>query len=94
MCIRDSLEVERTVPVGCFRRRQGSDVHVRLRRGRYADRILELRFGAAGTTSLWRVAPYRRQPLRGCLLYTSDAADERSNVDLGGRRIIEKKNTK
>ena len=24
----------------------------------------------------------------GCLLYTSDAADERSSVDLGGRRII------
>ena len=29
--------------------------------------------------------PYR------CLLYTSDAADERSSVDLGGRRIIKKK---
>ena len=28
----------------------------------------------------------------GCLLYTSDAADERSSVDLGGRRIIQKKN--
>ena len=25
-----------------------------------------------------------------CLLYTSDAADERSSVDLGGRRIIKK----
>ena len=35
-------------------------------------------------------------PLRstdGCLLYTSDAADERSSVDLGGRRIIKKKKT-
>ena len=30
------------------------------------------------------------QPWR-CLLYTSDAADERSSVDLGGRRIIKKK---
>src|SRR5678816_2855081 len=30
------------------------------------------------------------QPLT-CLLYTSDAADERSSVDLGGRRIIKKK---
>ena len=29
--------------------------------------------------------------LRRCLLYTSDAADERSSVDLGGRRIIKKK---
>ena len=33
--------------------------------------------------------------INGCLLYTSDAADERSSVDLGGRRIIKKKkNTK
>ena len=31
------------------------------------------------------------QPLVVCLLYTSDAADERSSVDLGGRRIIKKK---
>ena len=29
--------------------------------------------------------------MRSCLLYTSDAADERSSVDLGGRRIIKKK---
>ena len=28
---------------------------------------------------------------KGCPLYTSDAADERSSVDLGGRRIINKK---
>ena len=27
----------------------------------------------------------------GCLLYTSDAAAERSSVDLGGRRILKKK---
>ena len=37
----------------------------------------------------------RRQPFKGaCLLYTSDAADERSSVDLGGRRIIKKKKKK
>ena len=42
---------------------------------------------------------YAAQIVRGpsgkfylCLLYTSDAADERSSVDLGGRRIIKKKN--
>ena len=29
--------------------------------------------------------------IKVCLLYTSDAADERSSVDLGGRRIIKKK---
>ena len=28
---------------------------------------------------------------KACLLYTSDAAAERSSVDLGGRRIIKKK---
>src|SRR5678815_2104723 len=34
-------------------------------------------------------APTSASP--SCLLYTSDAADERSSVDLGGRRIIKKK---
>src|SRR5678815_4784646 len=33
-------------------------------------------------------------PRTACLLYTSDAADERSSVDLGGRRIIKKKKKK
>ena len=33
--------------------------------------------------------PYARR--NDCLLYTSDAADERSSVDLGGRRILKKK---
>ena len=28
---------------------------------------------------------------KGCLLYTSDAADERSSVDFGGPRFIKKK---
>ena len=32
-----------------------------------------------------------RIPGRACLLYTSDAAEERSSGDLGGRRIIKKK---
>ena len=44
-------------------------------------------------------SPRRHEPERDlteaqlvdCLLYTSDAADERSSVDLGGRRIIKKK---
>src|SRR5450756_1670261 len=35
---------------------------------------------------------WRSRPLaRGCLLYTSDAADDPLCVDLGGRRIIKKK---
>mgnify|MGYP003381487147 CR=1 FL=1 len=36
-------------------------------------------------------ANHRAAKCGGCLLYTSDAADERSSVDLGGRRIIKKK---
>ena len=35
------------------------------------------------------VTPFNRSLC--CLLYTSDAADERSSVDLGGRRILQKK---
>src|SRR5678815_5446157 len=31
--------------------------------------------------------PASRMSTHTCLLYTSDAADERSSVDLGGRRI-------
>ena len=38
-----------------------------------------------------RRRPAARAAHRRCLLYTSDAADERSSVDLGGRRIIKKK---
>ena len=39
----------------------------------------------------WLVTISSRMKRRACLLYTSDAADERSSVDLGGRRIIKKK---
>mgnify|MGYP003691294513 CR=1 FL=1 len=33
----------------------------------------------------------RKLLVEGCLLYTSDAADDSLRVDLGGRRIIKKK---
>ena len=36
--------------------------------------------------------PLLQYPGIGCLLYTSDAADDLLCVDLGGRRIINKKN--
>ena len=62
----------------------------------------QMHFTAVGPASIYRfVRPivYQNFPesilpaeLRDCLLYTSDAADERSSVDLGGRRIIKKKN--
>ena len=45
---------------------------------------------------VWTWVPYEEDHSQGkdrpCLLYTSDAADERSSVDLGGRRIIKKQN--
>ena len=46
-----------------------------------------LRGGQLAVAGPRRVGPR----LGSCLLYTSDAADERSSVDLGGRRIIKKK---
>ena len=45
---------------------------------------------AAGLPGFLSFEPYIEW-IQGCLLYTSDAADERSSVDLGGRRIIKKK---
>src|SRR5678816_1544329 len=39
----------------------------------------------------FKKAPILAALANSCLLYTSDAADERSSVDLGGRRIIKKK---
>ena len=40
----------------------------------------------------WYIQRLQKAANTSCLLYTSDAADERSSVDLGGRRIIKKKN--
>src|SRR5678816_3170224 len=45
----------------------------------YCNRLY---FRKSYRTSFWNVL------YNICLLYTSDAADERSSVDLGGRRII------
>ena len=45
------------------------------------------------TTGTVEVGVLAKNTGNTCLLYTSDAADERSSVDLGGRRIIKKKNT-
>ena len=48
-----------------------------------------LRIPSDSRRDLWKKIPY--EECLCCLLYTSDAADERSSVDLGGRRIIKKK---
>ena len=57
--------------------------------------VLMINYSSSSSTNVtacdtytWNGTPYT------CLLYTSDAADERSSVDLGGRRIIKKKNTR
>ena len=50
---------------------------------------------AQAVQALLPAAVYHSTPrILTCLLYTSDAADERSSVDLGGRRILKKKKRK
>ena len=44
------------------------------------------------SSNSWEFKIIKSDRSKPCLLYTSDAADERSSVDLGGRRIIKKKN--
>ena len=65
----------------CIRDRQGAHRH-----GRGRDRGRAVERGRPG-----RLGDALQGHDEGCLLYTSDAADERSSVDLGGRRIIKKK---
>ena len=52
---------------------------------------LYFRNGKDLSLQLVQVEKMTEPELETCLLYTSDAADERSSVDLGGRRIIKKK---
>ena len=54
-------------------------------------RFLSVFFPAAEFLVTTRITRVEGHPFKTCLLYTSDAADERSSVDLGGRRIIKKK---
>ena len=58
---------------------------------RLLDGCLKASFGSLGRPCIGAVFLVE---FPACLLYTSDAADERSSVDLGGRRIIKKKNKK
>ena len=55
------------------------------------DQMNELAFQSPGFSIKVLKQPLELTPPKTCLLYTSDAADERSSVDLGGRRIIKKK---
>ena len=59
--------------------------------------LIEPRYGfdvSLVTRVYYMVVPNQiitQEQIQVCLLYTSDAADERSSVDLGGRRTIKKK---
>ena len=53
------------------------------------DKVLSPGSGEAADRAVRRLQSV--EVVDPCLLYTSDAADERSSVDLGGRRIIKKK---
>ena len=53
------------------------------------DYPFEVEFVANAGNQEWFTHKWTQ--IHTCLLYTSDAADERSSVDLGGRRIIKKK---
>ena len=66
------------------------DVYKRQLMGRAVDRNLVRRQAREAFRTVRVYLPAYDMVLR-CLLYTSDAADERSSVDLGGRRIIKKK---
>ena len=79
--IRDLV---RSRGLGDVYKRQGHGrIQVIRRWGFFDCRSRQGRFGCGRQHGLFR----------RCLLYTSDAADERSSVDLGGRRIIKKKNS-
>ena len=54
-------------------------------------KFLIQRVGCGGNGLGKEVGRAGAEEVEACLLYTSDAADERSSVDLGGRRIIKKK---
>ena len=95
MCIRDStgmveiltqsdLDVEQRQVVGIIQ--ESSECLLQI-----IGDILDFSKIEAGKLELSPQTFSVRALVDSCLLYTSDAADERSSVDLGGRRIIKKK---
>ena len=81
MCIRDSLTAATHLPFNVDSERLYGDDAAGI-----AECVgLLAGAGAAGCS----IADWNP-----CLLYTSDAGDQRSSVDLGGRRILKKKRKK
>ena len=89
MCIRDSNQL-----IGILEEVLGREVARQYRPGRAFDVPVSILDNSLARRELgWEPRVSLREGMaRTCLLYTSDAADERSRVDLGGRRIIKKKN--
>eukprot|EP00658_Telonema_sp_P-2_P010545 TRINITY_DN13978_c0_g1_i1.p1 TRINITY_DN13978_c0_g1~~TRINITY_DN13978_c0_g1_i1.p1 ORF type:complete len:129 (-),score=47.30 TRINITY_DN13978_c0_g1_i1:69-455(-) len=96
MCIRDSHHIiGRTAWIvldsGCMFRLSEQTSYLDAKLAEYKPMVSVSTNG----TGFTRVANTTvSAPLKGCLLYTSDAADEEDSVDLGGRRIIKKKKKK
>src|SRR5678816_4899953 len=101
MCIRDRSELARIAPAGTPRSfvvNTGAEAVENAIKSVLLNRVLTagekdggfiISFeGAFHGRTLGSLAVTHRK--KACLLYTSDAADERSSVDLGGRRIIKK----
>src|SRR5678810_239915 len=98
--VEAGLDVDRFVPRMSFFFNAHNDFFEEIAKYRAARRIwareMKRRFGSNYERTLQMrfhtqtagVSLTVQQPLNNiCLLYTSDAADERSSVDLGGRRI-------
>ena len=69
----------------------GSEMCIRDRAKSDLEDALEEGYRVAEEIGSVQNSEYEEPDYDDCLLYTSDAADERSSVDLGGRRIIKKK---
>src|SRR5680860_424738 len=69
-------------------------LHMGMNKSQARARSVELLNVVSIPNSESRVDQYPHQFSGGCLLYTSDAADDLLCVDLGGRRIIKKKKKK
>ena len=67
-------------------RTHGVEIAEAMQRGNPSEQVGVVDESAKIIDALYQLLPRGR-----CLLYTSDAAAERSSVDLGGRRIIKQK---
>ena len=91
MCIRDSASLDPGEIPEVLAEDQNFPAYYWMLHGLFGAFGLHDRTAIVFNFAIWVLSLYAFHGLAGCLLYTSDAADERSSVDLGGRRIIKKK---